>query len=221
MIVSYPAGQVNGIAVYDGLIDKKVCDDLIILLRPIYDQVSSDGRTMGGVIPATKCSRDTTLSQVMFNECGANWTTDLQSIETHIHDCLSQAIAHYRATFTVLNDWRAISDTGYQIQMYPRIHGHYRSHIDSLPGSETGDRVLAAIVYLNSVSNGGHTHFNNHDISIEPQVGRLLIFPALWPYPHEGQPALSDDKWIINTFIINTEQADKAHHDHIGSDHEH
>ena len=40
-------------------------------------------------------------------------------------------------------------------------------------------RQATLLVYLNSVLNGGATHFERLDVSIQPEVGKaLLFFPA-------------------------------------------
>ena len=68
-------------------------------------------------------------------------------------------------------------------------------------------RVATIFVYLNNVTDGGHTRFNELGLSIKPEKGMACIhFPATMDYVldgrtlHEGCPAV-DDKWLLATWI--------------------
>lgn len=62
-------------------------------------------------------------------------------------------------------------------------------------------RAIAFIWYLNDVDIGGETEFFNGKIKIKPEVGKLLLFPSLWTYPHSGLIPLSSDKYIITGWL--------------------
>jgi len=55
--------------------------------------------------------------------------------------------------------------------------------------------------YLNDVEEGGETYFDTIDFTVQAKTGRLVIFPPLWTYPHSGRPPISDDKFIIGTYL--------------------
>ena len=72
--------------------------------------------------------------------------------------------------------------------------------------SDVGDyasakRFLVCFFYLNDVEEGGQTAFPDYNTSIEPKKGRLAIFPPFWTHPHSGQPAISNDKYIVGTYL--------------------
>jgi len=136
--------------------------------------------------------------------------------------------------FFGLDSWIQISDTGFQVQKYYRNFGFYRPHVDSFPilNSSMNNRVLACVIYLNDVEYGGETNFPLHGVKIKPKVGRIALFPAVWTHPHESCVPITDDKWIISTFIVNDRLSDttpeihdqEEHHDdsdHTHFDHEH
>ena len=58
------------------------------------------------------------------------------------------------------------------------------------------------ILYLND--NDGCTEFPNLGIKVNPKAGRLLIFPPLWMYPHQGLPPTNNDKYIMMTYLHHT-----------------
>jgi hypothetical protein len=209
--VTYPAGKEGLIAVYDNYLDPAICQDLLNRIVHIYNELSYDGRTVAGVDIKTKCSRDSSLNRQYFIEHGQNWTYELQDIENEITATLSSLVAAYRSEYQALHDWMTIEDTGFQIQQYEKNMGYYRPHVDSLPGTEVGNRVLACIVYLNTVEEGGSTRFPLHNVQINPVQGRVALFPATWTHLHEGMPALSEDKWIISTFLNNSMSYNPPH----------
>jgi len=62
-------------------------------------------------------------------------------------------------------------------------------------------RFLVCFFYLNDVEEGGQTAFPDYNTSIEAKKGRLAIFPPFWTHPHSGQPAISNDKYIVGTYL--------------------
>lgn len=71
---------------------------------------------------------------------------------------------------------------------------------------ETGNRVLshrvlAVIVYLNDVEDGGETEFLYQSKRVEAKKGRVLIWPGAFTHTHRGNPPLSNDKYIITTWF--------------------
>lgn len=76
--------------------------------------------------------------------------------------------------------------------------GFYKPHLDF--GPET-PRTMSAILYLNDVEEGGDTYFDQLDISVTPKAGRLVIFPATFPYTHEARNPLSGNKYVLVTWF--------------------
>lgn len=90
----------------------------------------------------------------------------------------------------------------YQIQKYKKNEGRYIYHNDAqINTKENKYRIITFIWYLNDVFEGGETSFNGN-ISIKPETGKLVFFPATWTYPHCGKMPLSNDKYIITGWIF-------------------
>jgi hypothetical protein len=62
-------------------------------------------------------------------------------------------------------------------------------------------RVLAWMTYLNDVEDGGATHFLHQDISVQPEKGKTLIWPAEWTHAHAGKVLNSGTKYIITGWM--------------------
>lgn len=68
----------------------------------------------------------------------------------------------------------------------------YKVHSDAGIGIP---RVVSALVYLNTVEEGGETYFPLFDVKITPIEGRLVIFPASYPYAHAALPPTKGVKY--------------------------
>jgi hypothetical protein len=92
--------------------------------------------------------------------------------------------------------------TGYQFQHNKKGKGYFKPHSD-FNLNEQNIRILAGIIYLNTVNEGGETYFINSKYKYKPKEGDLLLFPATWNLIHEGKKPISNDKFIITNFIVN------------------
>jgi len=89
-----------------------------------------------------------------------------------------------------------IEDTGYQIQE-TKPGGFYHWHQDGMDS-----RVLTIIWYLNDINEDGYTEFYT-GLKIQPEMGKILMFPALWPWVHRGYPPKYETKYICTGWVRN------------------
>ena len=83
-----------------------------------------------------------------------------------------------------------------QGQHFQRVHAE-RGSIDTL------HRLFAWMTYLNDVSaeDGGATVFTHYDLSVQPQKGLTLIWPAEWTHAHKGSVLNTNSKYIITGWM--------------------
>ena len=79
--------------------------------------------------------------------------------------------------------------------------GYHVWHIEHSFGIEMSHRVLAFMIFLNDVEEGGETEFLHQKIRIKPKKGRCVIWPASFPYVHRGNPPLSGEKYILTSWL--------------------
>ena len=94
------------------------------------------------------------------------------------------------------------SDSGYQIQKTLPSAG-YVWHTDDQHGDyvrEHGVRFATYIWYLNDVKEDGYTEFCD-GTKVQPETGKLLIFPATWTYLHRGYPPKSEVKYLVTGWM--------------------
>ena len=63
------------------------------------------------------------------------------------------------------------------------------------------NRILAFMVYLNDVTEGGETEFLYQKCRFKPEKNVMLVWPAQFTHVHRGNPPLSNDKYIITGWI--------------------
>jgi hypothetical protein len=66
---------------------------------------------------------------------------------------------------------------------------------------ETSNRVLAWMIYLNDVKEGGETEFLYQNLRIRPTTGTFVMWPAGFTHTHRGNPPLSGEKYIMTGWV--------------------
>ena len=62
-------------------------------------------------------------------------------------------------------------------------------------------RVLAVMMYLNDVNDGGETEFIFQHKRFKPKKGRVLLWPSGFTHTHRGNPPLTEEKYIITGWL--------------------
>ncbi len=76
----------------------------------------------------------------------------------------------------------------------------FQPHFDAV--DEKMNRYMVFLWYLNDVEEGGETIFCDLGIKVVPRTGRLLMFPPYWMFQHAAPPPVSNDKYIISTYML-------------------
>ena len=63
------------------------------------------------------------------------------------------------------------------------------------------NRILAFMVYLNDVTEGGETEFLYQKCRFKPEKNTMLVWPTQFTHVHRGNPPLSNDKYIITGWV--------------------
>ena len=76
----------------------------------------------------------------------------------------------------------------------------FEPHYDA--ANKMCNRYLVFLWYLNDVAEGGETEFADLGLRVQARAGRLLMFPPYWMFQHAGLPPLSNDKYIVSTYLL-------------------
>ena len=74
-------------------------------------------------------------------------------------------------------------------------------HVDSGHAGNM-DRLLALLLYLQDVEDGGQTQFAHQGAAVPPRAGALAIFPPYWTHLHRGDTPVSGSKYNITNFVV-------------------
>lgn len=67
-------------------------------------------------------------------------------------------------------------------------------HFDGQDGNK--DLAFSLVAYVNDDYEGGEISFPNHNITIKPKAGSLIMFPSQEPYIHEVKPIMSGTRYM-------------------------
>jgi len=173
-------------------ISRELCADIIDMFENENDKY--EGITMSGLDKKVKDTTDFIIPKV-----SDKWN----KISSFLTDELTRNITLY---FKQLNNLiffknKEITIKHFQIQRYTANIGKYIYHNDAdIDVDENKYRIITFLWYLNTVDAGGETEFNG-DILVKPEVGKLILFPATWTFPHCGKMPISNDKYILTGWI--------------------
>ena len=167
-------------------LSKDFCDHCIEKFEQ-YKEYQFPGQTANG-LDDIKISTDMIISSVDL------WKEEDNTFFKSLSDNLKcyETFVPYSLRSHVMNGNPI--DTGYQLQR-TKAGERYKWHHDQL---ET--RILTFIWYLNDIKEDGYTEFRS-GLKIQPECGKILIFPALWPWVHRGFPPKSETKYICTGWI--------------------
>lgn len=62
-------------------------------------------------------------------------------------------------------------------------------------------RIFAWMTYLNDVPESGETCFSFYDLSVKPEKGKTLIWPAEWTHAHSANILTKGEKYIVTGWM--------------------
>jgi prolyl 4-hydroxylase len=169
--------------------DNNICKNIINLYHNSKES-HLPGRAGGKVDHKIKNSTDLSINPKEINNPG------YECLKDYFNE-LNKSYQDYIKTWSILAESFPMVDIGqFNIQKY-ETGGHF-SKLHFERGSLYNlHRLFAFMTYLNDDFEGGHTFFSHYDISIKPETGKTLIWPAEWTHAHRGEVIKSNSKYII------------------------
>ena len=118
-----------------------------------------------------------------------------------ISPLLKEVQIEYMETYPLLKicaKWNVNDD--FKIQKYNPGESYFTLHAENMGNHgkfEEHRRVLAWMIYLNDVYDGGYTEFPVQNKKFQPREGDVLVWPAYFTHPHRGVMSKKDTKYII------------------------
>ena len=186
----------NFIGVYDGYITKKHCQEAIDLYERQVKFKKTITRLTSENVSANK-KKDTQLFLGPHNI-------------TVWHNTLNNVMNNFDLTFrnylreTAAEDAFGIEGfhyTALKLQKTLPTEGYHLWHVEHGKGFDNECRAFVYSIYLNDVEEGGETEFLHFSRRVKPKKGRIVIWPASFPYLHRGNPPLSGEKYILTSWM--------------------
>ena len=92
--------------------------------------------------------------------------------------------------------------TTLKVQKTLPTQGYHVWHVEHGRTYDTASRAFAFSIYLNDVKEGGETEFLHFSKRVKPKKGRIVIWPASFPYVHRGNSPLSNEKYILTSWMM-------------------
>ena len=186
------------IGIYDGYIPDEACDQAIELFNKyqefnkVFSRFTSEGTTQDKKDDKQLFCTGDVLTDEEFN------VNKLKSLMVNF----DMALRHYY-TETNIKKYTAenIITDHVKIQKTLPGEGYHVWHIEHAADFECQKRILVYSVYLNTVKEGGETEFLYQSQRVKPVKGRIVIWPAGFPYVHRGNPPLSGEKYILTSWV--------------------
>tara|TARA_R100000234_G_C4913302_1_gene140863 strand:- start:48 stop:590 length:543 start_codon:yes stop_codon:yes gene_type:complete len=162
-------------------VDHKVCDGLIDYFKK-NKEYKNQGEVGDGVVnKKIKNSKDVSFMN------GSNDTR----IE-NFFKALNPLIANYAQKYGISDAMRTASINN--IQHYEPKGGYPVFHYEN--SFKTPYRTVVYMLYLNTVTDGGGTHFPFQDTLTNAIKGDMILWPAGFTHPHRGIVSETQEKYI-------------------------
>ena len=186
----------NFIGVYDGYITSQECDKAINL----FENQDKFNKTLNRI-----SSEDTSVLTKQDQQFFGNshnihiWRSELIPLIMNYEIAFRHYIKHTGAQEAYDN--KDFHYTSLKIQKTLPTEGYHVWHIEHGQGYENEARAFVYTVYLNDVEEGGETEFLHFSKRVKPKKGRIVIWPAAFPYVHRGNSPLSGKKYILTSWM--------------------
>ena len=121
-----------------------------------------------------------------------------------INSIIHKHMVHYINEFNKGGGTGFYTITGYKFQKSVEGGGFTAWHSE-LPifkpmWEKVRDRFGVWSIYLNDTDTG-YTDFMHQKLSIKPETGKLVMWPAYFTHTHRANPDLKEDKYIITGWL--------------------
>ena len=113
----------------------------------------------------------------------------------------NKMLSPYMLDFYFIKDLEADWMNGCTLLQKTEIGGGYHKFHTENAGYGNSSRMLAWMIYLNDVQDGGETEFPMQRQRIKPKANMGLIWPGGVTHFHRGLPPYSNEKFILTGWL--------------------
>ena len=187
----------NFIGIYDGYVSEEECKKAIHL----YDEQDKFNKTMDRIQTENVSVLVKKDKQFFINPGNIDvWWEDLKSLIANFDITFKHYIQNTGASEGYGNE--PFHYTNLKIQKTLPTEGYHVWHLEHGKGFDNEPRAFVFSIYLNDVEEGGETEFLHFSKRVQPKTGRVVIWPAGFPYVHRGNSPLSGEKYILTSWML-------------------
>ena len=187
----------NFIGIYDNYITKEECNNAIKLYED-RNKFNETVNRIGSEKVSVLLKQDQQYFAAPHNLDG--WWEDLKSLIINY----DLAWNHYSKNVGAQEAYGGLQFKfgTMKIQKTLPTEGYHVWHIEHGNEFYNSKRAFVFSVYLNDVKEGGETEFLHFSKRVKPKTGRIVIWPAGFPYLHRGNPPLTGEKYILTSWML-------------------
>ena len=177
----------NFVKIYDNVIDEESCKGLIEKFEELQDKHE---------IVNIEDKED----RISFNQIVLTKNEEWKTVNDGMMKLFQAYIVQYKKECNISEQMWPVKCGFETIRMKRYLANDYDRfdyHVD-VKDYATARRFLAFFIYLNDVVEGGETEFLFG--RVKPKMGRLVMFPPMWPWFHAGQKPVSGTKYFIQSY---------------------
>jgi hypothetical protein len=175
------------IGIFDNFVDEKLIDDLISFFKENEELGKIYDRYEGQNQPRHIIDDTTTVPNVIFKK-------------PFTEIFFADIYPHYRKKYSSLNVMAYHTIFDMKLQKSKPGQGYHIWHYEK-DSMENRNRILAFILYLNDINEGGETEFLYQKCRIQPKRNRFILWPSSFTHTHRGNPPLKEDKYILTGWV--------------------
>lgn len=177
----------NFICEFKNLLTKNECDYIIEWFET-NNNLHENGQIGGGTVnESRKLSTDIKM----------NFLKQPSNINSLLFNAIVDGSQQYRKKYPEIDEyihpWSLNCD--WNIQKYLPNQGYFSTHCEAT-SKENEHRVMAWMIYLNSIANGGGTYFPQYSKTVRAEMGKLVLWPSYWTHLHHGVVSKTETKYI-------------------------
>jgi len=189
----------NFIGVYDNYISPEQCNQLI----KMYEEQDKFNKTINRLNSEKTTYLKKTDQQYFLTTSNLDiWFDELKPLIANF----DLAWKHYSEKTGAEEAYgHPVFYTTLKIQKTHPTEGYHVWHVEHAKGIGYSTRAFVFSIFLNDVEEGGETEFLHFSKRVKPKTGRIIIWPAGFPYVHRGNPPLSGEKFLLTSWkLLNT-----------------
>lgn len=178
-------------------LDKNICNRLIELFEENKKLQVTGKIFSGGNVekPEIKKSTEIPIGPYLFED--NKWGPSLNLFYQTLRLATQEYVDKYPYLLNMA-EWGPFE--GFNFQKYNPGEGYYNIHCE-VPSAGVSNRMLAWMVYLNDVDNGG-TYFDQQNYTLEAECGKIAIWPPYWTHTHKGVISQAETKYILTGWFV-------------------